>query len=63
MKKIVALALCLVMVLGLMTGCQKGIDAKTVYQNMREAAKAVTAQSADVEMDLEMKMSTMGMTA
>ena len=62
MKKIVALALCLVMVLGLMTGCQKAMDAKTVYQNMTEAAKAVTAQSADVEMDLEMKMSTMGMT-
>ena len=62
MKKIVALALCLVMVLGLMTGCQKAMDAKTVYQNMSEAVKAVTAQSADVEMDLEMKMSTMGMT-
>ena len=62
MKKIVALALCLVMVLGLMTACQKGMDAKTVYQNMTEAVKAVTAQSADVEMDLEMKMSTMGMT-
>ena len=62
MKKIVALALCLVMVFGLMTGCQKAMDAKTVYQNMTEAVKAVTAQSADVEMDLEMKMSTMGMT-
>lgn len=62
MKKIVALALCLVMVLGLMIGCQKAMDAKTVYQNMSEAVKAVTAQSADVEMDLEMKMSTMGMT-
>ena len=62
MKKIVALALCLVMVLGLMTGCQKAMDAKTVYQNMSEAVKSVTAQSADVEMDVEMKMSTMGMT-
>ena len=62
MKKIVALALCLVMVLGLMTGCQKAIDAKTVYQNMTDAMKTVTAQSADVEMDVEMKMSTMGMT-
>ena len=62
MKKIVALALCLVMVLGLMTGCQKAMDAKTVYQNMSEAVKAVTAQSADVEMDVEMKVSTMGMT-
>lgn len=62
MKRIVALALCLVMVLGLMTGCQKAMDAKTVYQKMTEAGKSVTATGMDAEMDLEMKMSTMGMT-
>lgn len=62
MKRIVALALCLVMVLGLMTGCQKGMDAKTVYEKMTEAVNAVTAQGMDAEMDLEMKMSTMGVT-
>ena len=62
MKRIVALALCLVMVLGLMTGCQKGMDAETVYQKMTEATKTVSAQGVDAVMDLEMKMSTMGMT-
>lgn len=62
MKKIVALVLCLVMVLGLMTGCQKAMDAKTLYQKMGEAMKAVTAQAMDAEMDLEMKMSSMGVT-
>lgn len=62
MKKIVALALCLVMVIGLMTGCQKKMDADTLYQKMNEAMKAVTAQSMDMEMDLEMKVSSMGIT-
>ena len=62
MKKIVALALCLVMVLGLMTGCQKSMDAKTLYQKMGEAVKTVTAQAMDAELELEMKMSSMGVT-
>lgn len=62
MKKIVALVLCLVMVLGLMTGCQKAMDAKTLYQKMGEAMKAVTAQAMDAEIDMEMKMSSMGVT-
>lgn len=62
MKRIVALALCLVMVLGLMTGCQKGMDAETLYQKMTEAVNAVTAQGMDAEMELELKMSTMGVT-
>ena len=62
MKKIVALALCLVMVLGLMSGCQKAMDAKSVYQKMTDAMKNVTAMGADAEMDLEMKLSTMGVT-
>ena len=62
MKKIVALVLCLVMVLGLMPGCQKAMDAKTLYQKMGEAMKAVTAQAMDAEIDMEMKMSSMGVT-
>ncbi len=62
MKKIVALALCLVMVLGLMTGCQKGMDVETLVQKMDEAMKTVTAQSADAEMNLEMKITSMGVT-
>lgn len=64
MKKIVALALCLVMVLGLMTACQKeqGMDVKTLIEKMDEAMPNITAQGMDLEMDMEMKMTTMGMT-
>ena len=62
MKKIVALALCLVMVLGLMTGCQKGMDVETLVQKMDEAMKNISAQSAEMEMAMDMKMSTMGVT-
>lgn len=64
MKKIVALALCLVMVLGLMTACQKeqGMDVKTLIQKMDEAMPNITAQGMDAEMVMEIKMTTMGMT-
>lgn len=62
MKKIVALALCLVMVIGLMTGCQKAMDAKTLVQKMDEAMKTVTAIGGDAEMDLEMKVGSSGIT-
>ena len=62
MKKIVALVLCLVMMVGLMSGCQKKMDADTLYQNMNEAMKVVTAQAADMEMDLEFTVSTMGIS-
>lgn len=62
MKKIVAVALCLVMVIGLMTGCQKGMDVETLIQKMDEAMKTVTAQSAEVEMDLDMKITTTGVS-
>lgn len=62
MKKIVALALCLVMVIGLMTGCQKAMDAKTLTQKMDEAMKTVTELGADAEMDMEMKLGASGVT-
>lgn len=62
MKKIVALALCLVMVLGLMAGCEKAMDLDTLIQKMDEATKTVTAQSMDAELELEMEMSVTGMT-
>ena len=62
MKKIVALVLCLVMVVGVMTGCQKKMDAETLYQKMTEATKAVTAQSMDGELELALKFAGMGMT-
>ena len=60
MKKIVALVLCLVMMVGRMSGCQKKMDADPLYQNMNAAMKAVTSQAVDMEMDLEFKVSTMG---
>lgn len=62
MKKIVALALCLVMVIGLMTGCQKAMDAKTLVQKMDEAMKTVTEIGADAEIDMEMKLGASGVT-
>ena len=62
MKKIVALVLCLVMVVGVMSGCQKKMDAETLYKKMTEATKAVTAQSLDAELDLDLKLGAMGMT-
>lgn len=62
MKKIVALALCLVMVIGLMTGCQKAMDAKTLTQKMDEAMKTVTEIGADAEIDMEMKLGASGVT-
>ena len=62
MKRIVALALCLVMVLGLMTGCQKRMDAETLYKKMGEAVQAADTYGMDAELDMDMKMSTMGMT-
>lgn len=62
MKKIIALALCLVMVLGLMAGCEKAMDAKTLAQKMDEAAKNQTAAAAKMALELEMSMAMEGMT-
>lgn len=62
MKKIVALALTVVMVLGLLTGCQKPMDAKTLTQKMDEAMKTVTAVGGKMDMDMDMTMSMTGMT-
>ena len=62
MKKIVALALCLVMVLGLMSGCQKSMDLTTLTRKMDEAAKNVTATGMNAGLEMEMNMSVMGMT-
>lgn len=62
MKKIVALVLCLVMVVGLMAGCQKKMDAETLYQKMTEAVKGSTAQSLDAQLELGLSFATMGMT-
>ena len=62
MKKIVALALCLVMVMGLMSGCEKAMDLDTLIQKMDEAGKTVTATGMNAELEMEMKMTVTGMT-
>ena len=62
MKKFVALALTVVMVLGLLAGCEKPMDAKTLAQKMDEATKAVTAIDGLIAMDLGMTMSVTGMS-
>lgn len=62
MKKIVALVLCLVMVVGLMAGCEKAMDLKTLTQKMDEATKNQTSMSAKMAMDLEMSLGVTGVT-
>ena len=62
MKKIVALALTVVMVLGLLAGCEKPMDAKTLTQKMDEAQKNVTAVAGKMNLDLGMAMTVTGMT-
>lgn len=62
MKKIVALALTVVMVLGLLAGCEKPMDVTTLAQKMDEAQKTVTALEGKMGMDLEATMAVPGMT-
>lgn len=62
MKRIVALALCLVMIVGLMTGCQKPMDAKTLVQKMDEAVKNVDSYAMNMDMELEIEIAITGMT-
>lgn len=63
MKKIVALTLCLVMVMGMMAGCgMKAMDLETLIQKMDEAGKTVTATGMDAEMMMDLEMSISGMT-
>ncbi|MBQ2920163.1 MAG: hypothetical protein IJE58_03180 [Oscillospiraceae bacterium] len=62
MKKIVALSLCLIMVLGLLSGCEKAMDAKTLLQKMEEAGKNQTAMSGKMSMEMDMSMGITGIT-
>lgn len=62
MKKIVALALTVVMVLGLLAGCEKPMDAKTLTQKMDEAMKDTTAMAAKMDMEMEFTIGVSGMT-
>lgn len=60
MKKILSFALCIVMVLGLLSGCQKPMDAKTLTQKIDEAYKNQTAMAAVMNMELEMSVGIAG---
>lgn len=62
MKKIVALALAVVMVLGLMAGCEKAMDVKTLTQKMDEANKNVTTMAGKAAMDMDLTMGVTGIT-
>ena len=60
MKKIVALSLCLILVLGLLAGCEKAMDAKTLLQKMEEVSKNQTAMSGKMSMEMDMSMGITG---
>ena len=63
MKKIVALALVLVMVLGLMAGCgEKPMDAVTLAKKMDEANQNLTDLAAKMGMELDFSLGMPGMT-
>ena len=62
MKKIVALVLCLVMVAGLMTGCQKAMDIDTLVKKVDEAMAAATHTAAKMNMEMDMQLGAEGMT-
>lgn len=62
MKKIVALSLCLILVLGLLAGCEKAMDAKTLLQKMEEVNKNQTAMSGKMSMEMDMSMGVTGIT-
>lgn len=62
MKKIVALVLCLVMVVGLVTGCQKAMDIDTLVRKVDEAMAAATHTAARTDMEMDMQLGAEGMT-
>ena len=63
MKKIVALALTVVMVLGLLAGCgEKPMDVQTLAQKMDEVMKGVTAVAAQMGVEMDMTLGITGMS-
>lgn len=62
MKKIVALALTVVMVLGLLAGCEKPMDAQTLAQKMDEAVAAQSGMSGMMNMEMDMSVGVTGVT-
>lgn len=61
-RKITALLLAAVMVLGLFSGCEKAMDAETLVQKMTEASANVTDMGGKMDMDIDMTMSVTGMS-
>lgn len=61
-RKITALLLAAVMVLGLFSGCEKTMDAETLVQKMTEASANVTDMGGKMDMDIDMTMSVTGMS-
>lgn len=62
MKKIVALALTVVMVLGLLAGCEKPMDAQTLAQKVDEAVAAQSGMSGKMSMAMDMSIGVTGVT-
>lgn len=62
MKKIVALALTVVMVLGLLAGCEKPMDAQTLAKKMDEAVAAQSGMSGMMNMEVDMSVGITGVT-
>ena len=61
-KRIISLLLVFVMSAGLLTGCQKPMDAPTLVQKMGEAMQHITAISGKAALDMDMTMGISGMS-
>lgn len=55
-KRIISLLLAFILSAGLLSGCQKPMDAPTLVQKMEEAMRSVTAISGKIDLDLDMTM-------
>lgn len=62
MKRFVSLALVLVMVVSLLSGCQKPMDAQTLVKKMNEATADRIATSMHMEMDMDMTLKMQGIS-
>ena len=62
MKKTVALILCFVMVVGLMTGCQKAMDLDTLMKKVEETMATATHNAGKVTLEMDIQLGAEGMT-
>lgn len=62
MKKTVALILCFVMVVGLMTGCQKAMDLDTLMKKVEETMATATHTAGKVTLEMDIQLGAEGMT-